>query len=169
MICLVVLVLFAVFIGIQFHMMALSRIHANIIDQNNVSTWYGAWTNIQPENKVTQSFKPKSNVLTGVGIDIVTGNRGRGGDTITIKVKRAEEPLATVSRYVAEDFNGLLLFKMPRPINVVPGEVLEITVSDTGKIVFGWKRGYDTYKDGNASFYGREEAEDFFFQTYSSR
>jgi hypothetical protein len=142
-----------------------SQIQAGTIDQSNVPQWTGAWTNIVPENQVTQSFKPRSRVLLGVDIYIVTGNPGRGGDSITLKVSRAGETLATVSQFAPEGFDGLLHFKMPSPIDVVPGEVLKMIVCDTGKVAFGWKYEENTYIDGTGFSYGRPLG-DFFFQTY---
>jgi hypothetical protein len=161
-----ILVLFILLVSISmFIFISYRQKKAVYIDQTNVSSESGAWTNIATENQVTQSFKPGMPVLLGIDIGIVTGNRGRGGDSITLTVIRGEKVLASVSQFVQEGFDGLLHFDMPGPVDVVPGEVLNIRVNDTGKIVFGWKYGGDTYKDGDGSFYGKPHS-DFSFQTY---
>jgi len=165
------MVLLAVFVAPEFcsmlHPQTKTNSQPSILIQNNVPQLPGGWMHFKPENRVTQTFKPRLHALSGVAVGIVTINRGRGGDTITLKVNRKGTTLASVSQIVPEGFNGFLLFNLPSPVRVEPNEVLDITLSDTGKIVFGWKLGSGTYKDG-AGFNGGQKFMDFIFLTCGS-
>jgi len=137
------------------------------IDQKNTTHWEGGAANIQPENLMEQSFKPTFRILLGVDIGISTGNASRGGDTITMEIINVAESLCSVSQYVKEGFEGLLHFDIPAGINVTPGEILQIRVRDTGKIVFWWRYNRDRYPNGTRFLFGKPRPkQDWIFQTY---
>ncbi|MCK4999960.1 MAG: hypothetical protein KAS23_10500 [Anaerohalosphaera sp.] len=120
-------------------LLGISTCLGGVIDQINLPDWDGGWVNIVPVNDVSQTFTPTLPYLTGVDVDILTGNAGRGGDTITAKIMRGNDVLWSDSQYVDEGFNGLLNFELDIPIQVTSGETIKLTLSDTGKVTFGWK------------------------------
>jgi hypothetical protein len=143
------------------------------LDQSNTPPWDGGWSIIgrgSPAERFAQTFTPLKSRLTAVEIDVMTGNRGRGGDDITVTVVQGDRVLATVSRPVAEGFDGMLRFDFPAPgIMVRPGTALQLRVEDTNKNVFGWRYGLNTYPGGVAYFDGapwNNGAVDFRFRTY---
>ena len=141
-----------------------------VIDQSNEPPWEGGWMNIAPENEVGQSIVTRSPVLLAVDVNIVTGNTGKGGDNITMKILYNDDNiLASISQFVPEGFDGWLRFEMPKGgIGVPVGATLIIQLEDTGKIVFGWKYAGDTYPSGSMFFFGQAQKGDFFFRTYST-
>ncbi len=137
-----------------------------VLDQNNEPPWTGGWTNINP-GASQQSFIPKYPVLVAVEVNIVTGNTGRGDDSITMKILKDGVTLASSSLFVSEGFNGWLRFDIPEGGTTVPvGNTLIIRLEDTGKTVFGWKYAGDTYAFGSRFWSGSPDYGDFFFRTY---
>jgi hypothetical protein len=116
----------------------------------------------------------------GVDVGLVTGNAGRGGDTVTLFVIDLEGVvLATVSEYIHEGFNGFFYFDLPGDgIRITAGEPLLLRLNDTGKVVFGWQYvGGDCYADGTRykggncelpEFGGNlcRQGKDYLFRTY---
>ena len=143
------------------------------LDQSNVPPWDGGWSITGRGAGVirfAQTFTPVKSRLTAVDIDIMTGNRGRGGDTITVRIVDGSRLLVTRSKSVMEGFDGMLRFDFPAPgVMVTPGTMLQLQVEDTNKDVFGWRYGLNTYPGGVAYFNGapwNNGAFDFRFQTY---
>jgi M6 family metalloprotease-like protein len=148
---------------------ALIKVGATL-DQINNPVWTGGAVNIQPGNKVSQTFVPKTAHLTAVEIGLMTGNKGHGGDKVTVNVMDGQQNvLGAVSATVAEGFNGFVHFDMPaNGINVTPGQTYTLQVQDTGKVVFWWKYvGRNPYAGGQAYFHGSSFSDnDFFFKTF---
>lgn len=143
------------------------------LDQSNFPTWEGAWTVIgrgAAVVRLAQTVTPQKARLTAIEIDVLTGNRGRGGDQITVNIVAGERVLATVSQSVAEGHDGVLRFEFPSPgVGVTPGTAFELQVEDTGKEVFGWRYGLNVYAGGAALLNGvpwNNDAFDFRFRTY---
>jgi serine/threonine-protein kinase len=135
----------------------------------NGPAWSGGATNIQPENHASQTFKPIGSEIKYLDVGINTINQGGGGDTITMRLLAQDgSVLATGSAFVEEGFNGWQRFGVPNGgINVEPGQILVLELSDTGKTVFGWKYVGDTYSDGTAIFGSSPVTWDYFFIVYS--
>jgi hypothetical protein len=143
------------------------------LDQSNAPRWEGGWSIIgrgSPAVRFAQTFTPLLSTLAAVEIDIMTGNEGRGGDTITVRIVDGDRALATVSKAVAEGFDGVLRFDFGAPgIRVTPGATLQMQVEDTNRDVFGWRYGRNTYAGGVAYFNAapwNDGAFDFRFSTY---
>jgi hypothetical protein len=134
---------------------------------SNDPPWHGAVVNVVPGNHMGQSFVPFASVLRSVAFDVLTMNPGRGGDTLTMRIRSEDGAvMATASRYLEEGFNGWLSFELENGgIRVTPEQTLILELEDTGKVVFGWKYGRDTYADGSAIFFGSFRTDrDFFFR-----
>lgn len=134
---------------------------------SNQPIWEGGWTNIVPSNHMGQSFFLKGSYLSAVEVGIITGNPGKGGDSITMRILSEDKGiLFNKSQYVSEGFNGWLRFDMPgESLSVTPCSNLIIELEDTGKVVFGWKYGSNTYPNGSAINFGSYVTdEDFFFR-----
>lgn len=145
------------------------------LDQSNTPPWGGGWIIIGKGSttvRVAQTFTPLKSTLTAVEIDILTGNRGRGGDDITVKIVEGNRVLAAVSQPVVEGSDGILRFDFQPPgVMVTPGAPLQLQVEDTNKDVFGWRYGPNTYSGGVAYFNGApwdNGVFDFHFRTYGS-
>jgi hypothetical protein len=143
------------------------------LDQSNMPPWEGGWSIIGRGSTVgrfTQTFTPLTSTLTSIEIDVMTGNRGRGGDRITVTILDGTRVLATASRSIQEGFDGLLPFDFPAPgVSVTPGAPLHLLAEDTNKDVFGWRYGLNTYPGGVAYFNGapwNQGVFDFRFRTY---
>jgi len=137
-----------------------------IVDQSNLPAWDGKWANVLEGNNVTQTFTPQLRTLTGVDIDLVTGNPQYGADVVTVEILRGTASLVSISQLVAAGFEGLLHFGFSAPIPTNPGETLKLVVKDT-TLTIGWKYGSNTYAGGMYIYYGVSHPEyDFFFQTY---
>jgi hypothetical protein len=134
---------------------------------SNDPPWYGGVVNIVPENDMDQSFGVAGSVLSSVAFSILTMNPGRGGDTLTMRVRREDGGvIATDSRYVEEGFNDWLGFELGEGgIRVTPDQSLVLELEDIGKVAFGWKYDRDTYSGGSAMFFGSLRIDrDFLFR-----
>jgi hypothetical protein len=142
----------------------------DIVDQVNNPAWTGGATNVAPANKVSQTFVPSLPWLTGVDVALKTGNPGRGGELVTMKIlDAAGRELASSSLNIPEGFEGFKRFTFSGSgINVTVGQPLTIQLFDTGKIIFFWKyNNGNTYAAGQAYFYGSAFRDnDFLFQTF---
>jgi hypothetical protein len=143
------------------------------LDQSNTPPWEGGWSAIgrgSPVVRFAQTVTPLKARLTAVDIDIMTANRGREGDDITVKIMDGGRVLASVSRFVPEGQDGMLRFEFASPgVTVTPGVPFQLQVEDTNKDVFGWRYGLDTYPGGVAYFNGAPWINgtfDFRFRTY---
>ena len=139
--------------------------NANIqIDQSNLPTWDGGWTDMSRDQ--SQTFQPGLPILTGIDIAILTVNPHLVDDIITVKILKSDVVLATASQLVTAGFSELLHFDFPTEVVVNVGETYVLSVTGT-KDTFGWKFGGDTYSNG-ISFLGEEEKPhtDWLFQTY---
>jgi hypothetical protein len=131
-----------------------------------------AWTNLVPANGTGQTFTATRRHVTGVEVYVVTGNpqpdveetltltlSGFGGDLL------AQTTLAVVSGY-----EGWLCFPMPEDgIDVTPGETLVLHLRDTGKVIFGWRYGPNTYPRGHALMLNRAARRfDFAFRVHDA-
>lgn len=142
------------------------------VDQSNTPPWQGGWTVIGRTSgvvRLAQTFTPSKSTLVALDIDILTGNPGRGGDQITTRIVAGSQVVASMTRTVADGFDGALRFDLDPPVSVTPGLTLSLEVEDTGKEVFGWRYGSNAYPAGAAYFNGSPwngGAFDFFFRTY---
>jgi len=143
---------------------------ATILPPGNESPWTGGWTHINPgpgEVGSGQTFIASDSNLMTVDVSILTGNPGRGDDTITLKILSAnQQVLDTSSQFVADGFDGWLQFQFPGAgLMVTPGDTFIIALVDTSTTTFGWRYGFDTYPNGPAIMLGNEEPSyDFFFR-----
>lgn len=142
------------------------------VDQSNLPVWEGGWTVIgrgPTVVRLAQTVTPQKSRLTAVEIDVLTANRGHGGDEITLKIVEGDRVLATASQSVPEGHDGLLRFEFANPgIGVTPGTAFQLQVEDTGKEVFGWRYGLNVYAGGVAYLNGvpwNNGAFDFRFRT----
>jgi microsomal dipeptidase-like Zn-dependent dipeptidase len=143
------------------------------LDQTNNPTWTGGATNISPTNKVSQIFMPSLPCLVGVEVALKTGNRGRGGDQVTLKILGGGgQQLSSTSANIPEGFDGFWRFNLPGGgISVTPGKPVTVLLQDTGKTVFWWKyNSGNPYPAGPSYFYGSPFSNnDFFFKTYGKK
>ncbi|WP_199873496.1 hypothetical protein [Ideonella sp. A 288] len=141
-------------------------------DQANEPAWTGGAVNVTPGNKVGQTVVPKLPLLTGVSLALKTGNRGRGGDKLTLSVMTASgQALATVGVTIQEGTEDWVRFSMPGAgLAVTPQQPLTLRLQDTGKNVFWWKyKGGNTYPAGGTTFGGKPFSDnDFLFRTYGT-
>ena len=143
---------------------------ATILPPGNEPLWTEGWTHINPgpgEVGSGQAFIPSDSNLLTVDVSILTGNPGRGDDTISLKILSADQHvLGTSSQFVADGFDGWLQFQFPGTgLMVTPGDTFIIALEDTGTTTFGWKYGLDTYPNGHAIMLGTDEpGYDFFFR-----
>jgi phosphotriesterase-related protein len=147
-------------------------VSAEKVDQSNLPPWDGGWTHINPDPngqaRMWQTFTPNYSNITAVEIDIFTVNTGRGDDTLTIEIAKDGEILASTERYIEDGFEGLHRFEFAETVTVVPGELYELKVHDTGLTRFGWRYASNTYDDGSRYVSADERrGTDWFFQTYS--
>lgn len=142
------------------------------LDQSNTPTWTGGAVNISPVNNVSQSFKPSLPCLVGVEAALMTGNKGRGDDTLTLSLlgESPNQVLGSNSETVHEGFDGYQRFNFSPPLLVTPGKQFTFRLSDT-KVVFFWKyAGNNPYPSGQAYFYGAAfGSNDFLFRSYGSQ
>jgi hypothetical protein len=143
------------------------------LDQTNNPAWEGGAINILPANKASQIVVPSLPCLAGVEVALKTGNRGRGGDKVTLTILGGNSPLPIVaSANIPEGFDGFWRFNLPGGgINVTPGKPITILLQDTGKNVFWWKyKNGNPYPAGPSSFHGKPfQDNDFFFKTYGKK
>ena len=145
---------------------------AEQVDQSNVPEWGGGWTHVNPtadgQAVMWQTFTPACTNLTAVEIDILTISPGRGDDVLTVEIAGDGVVLASAERAVEDGFDGLLRFEFPEAVPLVPEQLHELKVHDTGKGHFGWKYGSNTYERGSRYVFAQERpASDWFFRTYA--
>jgi hypothetical protein len=130
------------------------------------------WTNLVPANGTGQTFTATRPRITGVEVDLVTGNAHAGaGDTLTLTLSTFRgDRLAEVAQPIAAGPAGWLCFALPHGgIEVTPGETLVLRLRDTGKVIFGWRYGKDTYPRGHALMVNRPRREfDFAFRVHDA-
>lgn len=143
---------------------------ATILLPGNEPTWTGGWTHINPGPGAVgsgQTFIASDSNLLTVDVSILTGNPGRGDDTITLKILSAnQQVLGMSSQVVADGFDGWLQFQFPGAgLMVTPGDTFMMALADTGTTTFGWRYALDTYPNGHAMMLGSDEPDyDFFFR-----
>jgi hypothetical protein len=143
---------------------------ATILPPVNEPTWTGGWTHINPgpgEVGSGQTFIPSDSNLLTVDVSILTGNPGRGDDTITLKILSAnQQVLGMSSQVVADGFDGWLQFQFPGAgLMLTPGDTFMIALADTGTTTFGWRYAFDTYPNGHTIMLGSDKPDyDFFFR-----
>jgi hypothetical protein len=145
---------------------------AEIVDQSNLPEWAGGWTHINPDPngqaRMWQTFTPNYSNITAVDINILTVNPGDFNDIITVEIAKEGEVLASTELKVEYGFEGLLRFEFDETVPVIPGELYELKVHDTGLTRFGWKYASNTYDAGSRYVSASERpGTDWFFQTYS--
>jgi parallel beta-helix repeat protein len=142
------------------------------VDQSNLPEWGGGWTHINPDPngqaRMWQTFTPNYSNITAVEIDILTVNIPQLDDIITVEIAKDGEILASTERNVEYGYEGLLRFDFAEAVAVVPGELYELKVHDTGLTRFGWRYASNTYDAGTRYVSAIERSgTDWFFQTYS--
>ena len=145
---------------------------AEQVDQSNLPEWAGGWTHINPDPngqaRMWQTFTPNYSNITAVEIDILTVNPGDFNDIITVEIAKDGKILASTEHNVEYGFEGLLRFKFAETVPVIPGELYELKVRDTGLTRFGWKYASNTYDAGTRYVSASERpGTDWFFRTYS--
>ncbi|MDI6448074.1 GLUG motif-containing protein [Anaerobaca lacustris] len=146
---------------------------AEQIDQSNLPEWGGGWTHVNPtadgQAVMWQTFTPACTSLTAVEIDILTVNPGRGDDVLIVEIARDGVVLASAERSVEDGFDDLLRVEFPEVMPLVPEQVYDLRVRDTGKGQFGWKYGSNTYERGGRFVFAQERpGTDWFFRTYTT-
>jgi len=144
------------------------------LDQSNApANWRGGANQIM--DRTEQTISPKLRCLTRVDIGLMTGNRGRGGEQVTLTVldwdawyvgKHTE--LAKVTVDVQEGFDGFLTFSMPGGGIPVPRQWVALRVQGGPQNVFFWKYEPGNPYPGGLRFvggYGGYE-NDYLFKTY---
>jgi beta-lactamase regulating signal transducer with metallopeptidase domain len=119
-----------------------------------------AWTNVVPPNGNGQTFTATRSHITGIEVDVITGNPSPGDrDTLTLTFATlGGDVLAQVHRTLPSGTDGWVCFAMPPGgIDVRPGESLEVRLQDTGKVLLGWRYGQDGYPRGHALWAGRPD------------
>lgn len=141
------------------------------LDQANApASWGGGAHHVTTRS--TQTVSPVQACLTRVEIGIKTGNRGKGGDQLTLTVldwnTSPPRQLAKVTANAQEGFDGFLSFAMPGGGVTVPPHWLALQVNDTGKNVFWWKYQLgNPYPGGQYFFAGTgDDTRDYLFRTY---
>jgi hypothetical protein len=118
------------------------------------------WSNMVPPNRSGQTFTATRPHITGIEVDLVTGNPKVGGsDTLTLSLSTlGGDVLVQAHRTLLSGHNGWVCFAMPEGgIDVTPGEMLALRLEDTGKVLFGWRYGGDGYPRGHALWAGRPD------------
>ncbi len=146
---------------------------AQQIDQSNLPEWAGGWTHVNPTGDgqavMWQTFTPGYPNLTAVEIDVFAISPGQGDDVLTVEIAKDGAVLASAKGSVADGFSGLLRFEFPQAVPLVPEQIYELKVRDTGKTRFGWKYGLNTYERGSRYVFAQPHpGTDWFFRTYSS-
>jgi hypothetical protein len=145
---------------------------AEKVDQSNLPEWAGGWTHINPDPngqaRMWQTFTPNYSTITAVEIDILTVNPGDFDDIITVEIAKDGDILTSTERNVEYGYEGLLRFEFDEAVAVVPGELYELKVHDTGLTRFGWKYAANTYDAGSRYVSASKRVgSDWLFQTYS--
>jgi beta-lactamase regulating signal transducer with metallopeptidase domain len=145
---------------------------------HQVAAGEAGWTNLVPANGTGQTFTATRRHITGIEVDLLTGNpqgpqslRGETGDTLTLSLSSFHgDLLAQSRRRVASGHDGWLCFPMPQDgVDVEPGETLVLRLRDTGKVIFGWRYGGDTYPRGHALMIHRANRSfDFAFRAHDA-
>lgn len=146
---------------------------AEQLDQSNLPEWDGGWTHVNPASDgqavMWQTFTPACTNLTAVEIDILTISPGRGDDVLTVEIAGDGVVLASAERAVEDGFDGLLRFEFPEAVPLVPEQLYELMVRDTGATRFGWKYGPNTYERGSRYVFAQQQlGYDWFFRTYAA-
>ncbi|MCU0913062.1 MAG: hypothetical protein MUC88_00690 [Planctomycetes bacterium] len=142
------------------------------MDQSNLPEWAGGWTHVSPAGEgqaaMWQTFTPARANLTAVGIDVLTISPGRGDDLLTVEIAQDGAVLTAAERSVQDGWDGLLRFEFPAAVPLVPGQVYELKVRDTGMTLFGWRYGPNTYERGSRYVFAQPRTgTDWFFRTYA--
>jgi hypothetical protein len=130
-----------------------------------------AWTNLVPENGTGQAFTATRARITGIEVDLVTGNPQQdASDTLTLTLYAHGDPLVEVDQFLESGHDGWLCFALPEGgIEVRPGEILVLRLHDTGKVIFGWRYRSDTYPRGHALMLHRADPHaDFAFRVHDA-
>lgn len=148
-----------------------SALAAETLDQSNAPvSWGGSAHHVT--TKAEQTVSPTLTCLTRVEIGLMTGNRGRGGDLVTLRVLdwsnlRNPKQLATIDASVQDGFDGFLSFKMPGSGIAVPRNWLALQV-ESRKNIFWWKYQLGDPYPGGLYFFGGygDTTRDYLFKTY---
>jgi hypothetical protein len=148
-----------------------SALAAETLDQSNAPvSWGGSAHHVT--TKAEQTVSPTLTCLTRVEIGLMTGNRGRGGDLVTLRILdwsnlRNPKQLAAIDASVQDGFDGFLSFKMPGSGIEVPRNWLALQV-ESRKNIFWWKYQFGDPYPGGLYFFGGYgyTSRDYLFKTY---
>jgi hypothetical protein len=148
-----------------------SALAAETLDQSNAPvSWGGAAHHVT--TRAEQTVSPTLTCLTRVEIGLMTGNRGRGGDLVTLRILdwsnlRNPKQLATIDASVQDGFDGFLSFPMPGSGIEVPRNWLALQV-ESRKNIFWWKYQFGDPYPGGLYFFGGygDTTLDYLFKTY---
>jgi hypothetical protein len=129
------------------------------------------WTNVVPGNDNGQTFTVTRPRITGIEVELVTGNpRQDGSDTLTLALANPRgDVLAEVEQTIDSGQEGWLCFAMPEGgIDVRPGETLVLRLRDTGKVIFGWRYGKSTYRGGHTLMRNLDRSTSFAFHVHDA-
>lgn len=142
---------------------------AEVVDQSNAPAQPGGGAH-HVTVQSAQTVVPSLRCLTRVDVGLTTGNRGRGGDQVTLTVTDlySARVYAKVTATVPEGFDGYWRFDMPAGGVEVPQGAIVLDLRDTGKNVFWWRyEEGDPYPAGFYIFAGTGNANrDYVFRTY---
>ncbi len=148
---------------------ALRMAAADTIDQANAPAQPGGGAH-HITVQSAQTVMPTLGCLTRVDVGLTTGNRGRGGDQVTLTVGDlySARVYAKVTAAIPEGFDGYWRFDMPAGGVEVPRSAVVLDVRDSGKNVFWWRyEEGDPYPGGFYIFAGTGNANrDYVFKTY---
>lgn len=166
--------IFSVFVAVIFLLAAALSASASIVDQSNLAQPGSTPGWLAMSWGISQTFQPGLPTLTGVDIDILTGNPQLGDATITAEIRnKSGQVLASSSQLVTVGYNGLLHFDFASAIPVTVGDTYELYVPGS-KDTFGWKYTNDTYPKGSRTIWNSagqpipHPDEDCIFQTYGN-
>lgn len=142
---------------------------ADVVDQSNAPAQPGGGAH-HITVQSAQTVMPTLGCLTRVDVGLTTGNRGRGGDQVTLTVSDLYNArvYAKVTAAVPEGFDGYWRFDMPAGGVEVPRSAIVLDLRDSGKNVFWWRyEEGDPYPGGFYIFGGAGNANrDYVFKTY---
>ncbi len=142
---------------------------ADVVDQSNAPAKPGGGAH-HISVQSAQTVVPTLGCLTRVDVGLTTGNRGRGGDQVTLTVTDLYNArvYAKVTATVPEGFDGYWRFDMPAGGVEVPHSAIVLDLRDSGKNVFWWRyEEGDPYPGGFYIFAGAGNANrDYVFRTY---
>jgi len=136
---------------------------------NDPDVWAeGAWSNMQSENNMGQTFTATTDLINFVQINVYPIRVDTIGNTILLTITDSNNsPLASSNVSVPGGWEGWITFEIPNGLKVTSEQEYRIMVSEPQDrfLIFGWKFGIDEYKSGSAITLGEINSfSDFYFR-----